>query len=109
MMSYKKFFNPVIANKVGEIYNCKTTANMLESAIKTVNKIDAWPYITKHGLKFNNSTIVDEYILREIDNNSNGHSGLSMACVCIHINKIASCGLNDDEYIKLIKHEYTNK
>lgn len=76
------------------------------SAIKTVNKIDAWPHIQKNGLKFNNSTIVDEYILQEIDKNSSGHSGTSMAFVSSHLNKIASCGLNENEYIKYVKDEY---
>ena len=49
-MTFKKFFNPSVAFELSKIIKCNVTNTWLTPAIKTVNKIDAWPHIQKHGL-----------------------------------------------------------
>ena len=103
-MTYKKFFNPSVAFKLSKIIKCNVTNSWLTPAIKTVNRIDAWPHIQKHGLKYtnnpnNNLSIVDNYILNEISNDYPGHSGSSMGYVSAHINKIAQFRLDEEAYL----------
>jgi len=104
-MITRRFVSPDLAIIVGKIYKCDVTKYFLDSGIRTVNRLDEWNHIKKFGLKLTNSTNVDEYILREIDNDSKGHSGGTMVFTCNHLNKIAECGFDEKKYIMFVLND----